>query len=67
MFDIFIRKINGESHNHRNVRNISITTGRILISFMDDTFIRYNPGEIEELKVLSNVRRCEEVLNGIFK
>lgn len=57
MFDIFIRKINGESHNHRKVRNISITAGRILISFMDDTFIRYNPGEIEELKILSNVRR----------
>lgn len=57
MFDIFIRKISGEIRNHHDVRNISITTSRVLLGFKDNSYCKYIPAEIEEIKVLSNVRR----------
>lgn len=60
MFDIYIRKVNGQERNYRNVRNVSITPGRILICFQDESMIRINPGDVEELKLLSNVRRVIE-------
>lgn len=60
LFDVYIRKVNGQERNYRNVRNVSITPSRIIICFQDESMIRVNPGEVEELKLLSNVRRMIE-------
>ena len=57
MFDVFIRKSTGEAHNYRNVHTMSFSGARILFTFKDGSIVRVSPGEVEEIKILSNVRR----------
>ena len=38
---------------------MSFSTSRILVTFNDGSIIRFNPGDVEEFKILSNVRRVE--------
>lgn len=57
MFDVFVRKSSGEVHNYRNVNTMSFSGSRILLTFKDGSIVRIHPRELEEIKILSNVRR----------
>ena len=42
---------------YSGIATMSFSTSRILVTFNDGSIIRFNPGDIEEFKILSNVRR----------
>ena len=59
MFEIFVRKRDGSARPYSGIATMSFSTSRILVTFNDGSIIRFNPGDVEEFKILSNVRRVE--------
>lgn len=57
MFEIYVKKRDGTARPYSGIATLSFSTSRILVTFNDGSIIRFNPGDIEELKILSNVRR----------
>ena len=57
MFDIYVKKRNGTGRAYSDISTLSFSTSRILVTFNDGSIIRFNPGDVEEFKILSNVRR----------
>ena len=65
MFEIFVRKRDGSARPYSGIATMSFSTSRILVTFNDGSIIRFNPGDVEEFKVLSNVRRFKAWQNEI--
>lgn len=59
MFEIYVKRRDGSGRPYSGIATMSFSTSRILVTFNDGSIIRFNPGDVEEFKVLSNVRRWE--------
>lgn len=59
MFEIYVKKRDGTARPYSGIATLSFSTSRILVTFNDGSIIRFNPGDVEEFKVLSNVRRLK--------
>ena len=57
MFEIYVKKRDGTARAYSDISTLSFSTSRILVTFNDGSIIRFNPGDVEEFKILSNVRR----------
>lgn len=57
MFEIYVKKRDGSARPYSGIATMSFSAGRILVTFTDGSIIRFNPGDVEEFKILSNVRR----------
>ena len=57
MFEIYVKRRDGTARPYSGIATLSFSTSRILITFNDGSIIRFNPGDVEEFKILSNVRR----------
>lgn len=55
MYDIWTLKRDCvKSQNYHDVVTMSFSAARILITFKDGSIIRLNPGDMAELKIISN-------------
>ena len=52
-----LKKRDGTGRAYSDISTLSFSTSRILVTFNDGSIIRFNPGDVEEFKILSNVRR----------
>lgn len=57
MYNIYVKKRDGRGQSYNGVATLSFSTRRILVTFNDGSIIKFNPGDVEEFKILSNVRR----------
>ncbi len=57
MYELFIRKWDGSARPYSGIATLSFSAGRILVAFNDGSIIRFRPSDIEEIKIMSNVRR----------
>lgn len=57
MFEIYVKKRDGSARPYSGIATLSFSASRILVTFSDGSIIRFNPGDVEEFKILSNVRR----------
>ena len=57
MFEIYVKRRDGTARPYSGIATLSFSTSRILVTFNDGSIIRFNPGDVEEFKILSNVRR----------
>lgn len=60
MFEIYVKKRDGTARPYSGIATLSFSAGRILVTFNDGSIIRFNPGDVEEFKILSNVRRVRD-------
>lgn len=56
MYNIYVKKLDGKGIPYNGVTTLSFSTRRILVTFKDGSIIKFNPGDVEEFKILSNVR-----------
>lgn len=57
MYNIYVKKRDGKGKPYNGVATLSFSTRRILVTFNNGSIIRFNPGDVEEFKILSNVKR----------
>lgn len=57
MYNIYVKKRDGRGQPYNGVATLSFSARRILVTFTDGSIIKFNPGDVEEFKILGNVRR----------
>lgn len=52
MYNIYVKKQDGKGKPYNGVTTLSFSTRRILVTFKDGSIIKFNPGDVEEFKIL---------------
>lgn len=57
MYSVYLRKHSGEVRTYTDIVTISGSRGRVLLTFKDGSIIKFNPGDIFEMRITVNYRR----------